>query len=684
MHRFSPLLPVLAALLLALGLASVVPDGGASGSTAATTTAYTAVPPTRILDTRTTHAVAAHGTVALPVAGTSAVPAGASAVAMTVTVTAPIAPGNITAWPAGQSRPNASNLNFEPGDTVPNLVVVPIGTGGRVELYNASAGTVQLIADVAGYFNGSPSPAQGSYGPVLPVRRLDTRTTHAVAANGTVSFAVTGSGVPSDAAAVVVNLTVTAPGAAGSAAGFATGGSAPVVSNLNWVRGQTVANLAVVPVGSGGRVTIINRSAGSAHFVADVAGYFAAGDPIAVGALGSLRPARLLDTRKTHALAPGATLSLPVAGRAGVPLARLRAVVINVTATAPSAPGNLTVYAGGGTLPHASNVNFVAGQTVPDLVIAPIGANGTVAIHNSSSGSVHVIADVSAYLLSAAAPLPGHVSVGRYVRNITGAAGDAKTMSAEGADDATAGSTLVVLHIGAQTTDKAGVRLSATKTDLTYAELVTALQGYLDGFGARSGTTVVVATNNDATYSTSNGTDWTVYAATARGNDWRTKVLDQLRPGTGVTLAGGNDIEAGFYSTVDQALAWEQAFLSAGSRLLYFTGSADGCPTGWGATGTCNYGWTQSQMYALAGGTDPTRIRALPQIYYPAQAVQWADIDEVGGLRIAFAGSLTEHAANCGADCAMTPAEGWAALYHALSTVIPSPSVPGMTDLRID
>jgi hypothetical protein len=53
-------------------------------------------------------------------------------------------------WPSGQSRPLASNLNWSPGATVANLVVVPVGPDGRVAVYNNS-GEVDVIVDVVGY-----------------------------------------------------------------------------------------------------------------------------------------------------------------------------------------------------------------------------------------------------------------------------------------------------------------------------------------------------------------------------------------------------------------------------------------------------------------------------------------------------------------------------------------------------
>ena len=75
-----------------------------------------------------------------------------SAVILNVTVTQPTSPTSIIiAWPAGASRNDTSDLNFVAGQTVANLVVVQVGAGGKVNLYNA-LGSVQVIADVMGWY----------------------------------------------------------------------------------------------------------------------------------------------------------------------------------------------------------------------------------------------------------------------------------------------------------------------------------------------------------------------------------------------------------------------------------------------------------------------------------------------------------------------------------------------------
>jgi len=130
--------------------------------------------------------------------------------------------------------------------------------------------------------------------------------------------------------------------------------------------------------------------------------------PTTPGSFASLAPTRLLDTRiglgaPQAAVQPGATLRLQVAGRGGAPASGAGAVVLNVTVTQPGQGGYLTVYAGGAARPTASNLNFVAGQTVPNLVVAPIGGDGTVALFNGSASTVQLIADAAGYYLAGSA-----------------------------------------------------------------------------------------------------------------------------------------------------------------------------------------------------------------------------------------------------------------------------------------
>ncbi|HET7724013.1 MAG TPA: hypothetical protein VFK68_05200, partial [Propionibacteriaceae bacterium] len=89
----------------------------------------------------------------LQVTGRGGVPtSGVTAVVLNLTVTDCTSTGYVSAYASGTSWPGTSNLNFTPGATMPNLVVVAVGKDGAVNLHNgAIAGSVQLIADIEGY-----------------------------------------------------------------------------------------------------------------------------------------------------------------------------------------------------------------------------------------------------------------------------------------------------------------------------------------------------------------------------------------------------------------------------------------------------------------------------------------------------------------------------------------------------
>jgi hypothetical protein len=220
----------------------------------------------------------------LQVTGSGGVPAsGVGAAVLNVTVIQPSGGGYLTVYPAGSSRPTVSNLNFAAGQTIANLAAVKTGTGGAVTLYNGGSGTVHLTADIAGYYLSGPPTVAGAYGPLTPVRILDTRSgvgtpAATVPAGGSVTLQVTGSGgVPaSGVGAAVLNVTVTQAAAGGYITVYPAGSSRPTVSNLNFAAGQTIPNLTAVKTGTGGAVTLYNGSSGTVHLIADIAGYFIA------------------------------------------------------------------------------------------------------------------------------------------------------------------------------------------------------------------------------------------------------------------------------------------------------------------------------------------------------------------------------------------------------------------------
>ena len=395
---------------------SVAKAGPAAG-------AYVPLAPSRLLDTRigvgAPGPVRAHSTVHLQVSGRGGVPAATttvSAVVLNVTVTGPSVAGYVTAYPNGTARPTASNLNFVRGQTVANLVTVKVGADGKVALTSTSGGSVQLVADVSGYYAGGVATGGGTFVALAPTRVLDTRTgvgvPHAIGPHQSASLTVAGlGGLPAvtaaaTAAAVVLNLTVTQPGGAGYLTAYPDGLTRPTVSSLNFVKGQTVPNLATVGVSASGAIRLYNGSSGTVHVVADLAGYYLSGgwrfEP-PMGALVPLRPQRLVDTR----LDLGAAGPVAARGTIHVPVGDLSpwtgfgsvaAAVLNVTVTRPTKAGYLTVYPSGTARPTASSLNFAAGQTVPNMVLAAVGPDGIVDIANGSGGPVEILVDIVGFI----------------------------------------------------------------------------------------------------------------------------------------------------------------------------------------------------------------------------------------------------------------------------------------------
>lgn len=114
-------------------------------------------------------------------------------------------------------------------------------------------------------------------------------------------------------------------------------------------------------------------------------------------------PIRVLDTRKgtgtggsTAAVAAGGTLRLRISGANGLP-AHVSAVALNLTVAGPTSGGYVTAYPSGGSRPTTSSLNFSAGQTVANLVVTPVGPDGTIEFYNGSGGTIALIADVNGY-----------------------------------------------------------------------------------------------------------------------------------------------------------------------------------------------------------------------------------------------------------------------------------------------
>ena len=355
-----------------------------------TTTPPTTPPPTT--PPRTTPppstAVPAGSTVEVQATGVAGVPSDASAVAVNLTIVGAAAPGFATLYPCGAARPDASNINYAAGQTIANSAIAKPGAGGKICIYSSASADVLL--DMVGFF-----PAGSDYTPIPnPTRTLDTRNgigapAADLVAGQTLELASTGvAGVPGDASAIAVNLTIVGATAPGFATLYPCGATRPDASNINYAAGQTIAASAIAKPGTGGKICIYTFA--TADVLVDVAGYFPAGSdftPIP-------NPTRTLDTRNgigapAADLVAGQTLELASTGVAGVP-GDASAVAVNLTIVGAAAAGFATLYPCGAARPEASNINYAAGQTIANSAIAKPGTGGKICIYTFATADVLV------------------------------------------------------------------------------------------------------------------------------------------------------------------------------------------------------------------------------------------------------------------------------------------------------
>jgi len=171
---------------------------------------------------------------------------------------------------------------------------------------------------------------------------------------------ITGAAVPNEASSVAVNVTVTGASAGSHVTAFPTGASQPAASTINFAAGATTANLAVVRLGDGGRISLANAVGtthvvldvvGHVHVVIDIAGYF---DPTAGSRYHALNPSRILDSRTgLGASGPwGANVTREIPRAAATLPADVTAIVSDLTVTDGSHASFVTIFPHGTSLPN--------------------------------------------------------------------------------------------------------------------------------------------------------------------------------------------------------------------------------------------------------------------------------------------------------------------------------------------
>ena len=223
------------------------------------------------------------------------------------------------------------------------------------------------------------APAVTGYTPISPVRLLDTREGVALSAGGTHQLEIPTTLVPADVTAIAVNVSVAEPQEAGFLTVHPCSSGRPLASALNYAAGETRSNLVVPAMTAGTKLCIYTMSA--THVVVDLNGYH---QRSADAQLVASNPVRLVDSRTTTSLAAGETVEVQVVGdrRAA---AGSSAAALYVAVDGPDAAGFLTVFPCGTVRPWAANLNYEAGETVGNDVLAKIGEGGRVCIYTMSA-----------------------------------------------------------------------------------------------------------------------------------------------------------------------------------------------------------------------------------------------------------------------------------------------------------
>lgn len=298
--------------------------------------------------------------------------------------------------------PSTSNVNVGSDKPVPNLVLARVGAGGKIRVVN-SWGPTHVIADVAGWFGTGGAHVGGAgFAGIVPSRVLDSRLgiggpAARFAAGESRSVQVAGiAGVPANAKSVVVNITAVGPSGGGYVTAFPDGEGVPNASNGNFVPSGVRANTAVVKVGAGGRIRVLAAESDT-DLIVDVLGSFG---PYG-GRVTTITPERVVDSRngigtEPRPLGQFETRNLQIAGRGSVPPGAT-AVIANLTATRTTSIGYFTAWPAGAAQPSTSNLNFLPGQSVPNLVMLQLGAGGALAVFNEL-GTSDVIVDVMGYV----------------------------------------------------------------------------------------------------------------------------------------------------------------------------------------------------------------------------------------------------------------------------------------------
>ena len=355
------------------------------------TSAYVSVQPCRLADTRLNSGFVRVDALTLQIdsRGICGTPSNATSLALTLTVVSPEASGFLTAWPSDRARPVVSNVNFDVNQIRANGSITRVDAAGTFRVFTSAPSHV--VVDVVGAFVPATTAASGRFVPRPSTRLYDSRPGPKRAPGSTMTLPLP-AGVPADAVALALNVTVTESTGPGFVTEFPAGRQMPTSSILNVDQpNQTRAAAGIFPVSSAGVALFVS---GGGHIVVDLLGYFTGASAGAGtdGLFTAADPTRLLDTRGASPLGNG----VPIYPGGGLELATSQggSIAYNVTSVNGTG-GYVTAYPAGTGRPATSTVNSVGGSDiVANFAISQVSNRG---LGFFSQSQTDLLADVQGW-----------------------------------------------------------------------------------------------------------------------------------------------------------------------------------------------------------------------------------------------------------------------------------------------
>jgi hypothetical protein len=296
-----------------------------------------------------------------------------------------------------------------------SLVVAHLISSGGVSWTNQNLTQLSAGPGTSGSsaLGSTPAPLVSRFVAVTPCRVADTRNANGpfggpfLAANVSRGFAIPNSacGIPSNAQAYVLNLTVVPRGVLGFLTAYPCGQTVPFSSNLNSPDGRTKAVAAIVPAGTNGAVCAF--PSGDTDFVLDISGYFVPATTSGALAFFPLTPCRIADTRNATgplggpALVANTARTFPVLSSACSIPSAAQAYSLNFTAIPPGPLGFLTAWPAGQSQPGVSTLNAVTGTVTANAAVVPAGTSGSINVFPSAATDLTI--DINGYFAPPAA-----------------------------------------------------------------------------------------------------------------------------------------------------------------------------------------------------------------------------------------------------------------------------------------